>query len=116
MSYQEEPTHLVPIDRLCGNRENREHLDYYLYNYIPHFGGRLHVDVSFETQKEAFHALEDINDSAVTCLNIPDRLRRGHKIVSAKERRKRIHTERRTPTPTKIAFAGEKTYQINKYE
>jgi hypothetical protein len=28
----------------------------------------------------------------------------------------RVHTERRTPTPTKIAFAGEKIYKINKHK
>jgi hypothetical protein len=67
----------VLIDILCGNRENREDLDNYLYDYIPHFGGRLHLDVCFETRKEEFHALEDINDIAVTRANIPNRLRRG---------------------------------------
>jgi hypothetical protein len=72
------------MDLLCGNRENREELDHYLYDYIPHFGGRLHLDVSFETQKEGFHALEDVNDGAVTRANIPNRLRRGHMVTSAK--------------------------------
>jgi hypothetical protein len=74
----------VLIDFLCGNRENREDLNHDLYNYIPHFGGRLHLDVSFETQKEGFNALEDVNDSAVNRANVPNRLRRGHKIASAK--------------------------------
>jgi hypothetical protein len=74
----------VLIDFLCGNRENREDLDHNLYDYIPHFGGRLHLDVSFETRKEGFNALEDFNDSAVTRANILNRLRRGHKIAGAK--------------------------------
>jgi hypothetical protein len=73
----------VPID-LCGNRKNGEDLNHYLYDYIPHFGGRLHLDVSFETQKEEFHALKNVNDSAVARANIPNRLKRGHKIASAK--------------------------------
>ena len=81
---QEEPTHSVLIDLLCGNHENREHLDYYLYDYILHFGSRLHLDVSFETQKEGFNAFEDVNDSSVTGTNVPNRLRRGHKIAGAK--------------------------------
>jgi hypothetical protein len=78
-----EPTHSVPIDLLRGNRENREDLNHYLNDYIPHFGGRLHLDVSFETQKEEFNALEDVNDSSVTRANIHNCLRRGHKIASA---------------------------------
>ena len=79
-----EPTYSVLIDLLCGNRKNREDFNNYLYNYIPHFGGRLDLNICFETQKEAFHALENVNDKAVTCTNIPNRLRRGHKIASAK--------------------------------
>jgi hypothetical protein len=74
----------VLIDLLCGNCENREHLDHYLYDYVLHFSGRLHLDVSFETQKEGFYALEDVNDSTVTRADIANGLRRGHKIASAK--------------------------------
>ena len=81
---QEEPTDSVLIDFLCGNRENGEDLYHYLYDYIPHFGSRLHLDVGFETQKEGFNALEDVNDSAVTRANIPNGLEDGHKIASAK--------------------------------
>lgn len=72
------------IELLCGNRGNREDFDHYLYDYTPHLGGRLRLDVSFEMEKEGFHALEDNNHSAVTWAKIPNRLRCGHKIVSTK--------------------------------
>jgi hypothetical protein len=62
----------VPINLLCGNRENREELDHYLDNYPLHFGGRWYLGVYLETLKEKFHALKNLNDYAVTRVGIPD--------------------------------------------
>ena len=74
----------MPIDLLCGDCKNTEDLNHYLYDYIPHFGGRLHFDVSYEAHKKEFHALKNLNDSAVARANIPNRLERGRQIASAK--------------------------------
>ena len=70
------------------------------------------MSVDFESPKETFDTLEDVDNSFLASANISNCLNSiGVTTGNTKEERK-ICTKRRTPTPAKITFAGENTCQI----
>ena len=85
--------------------------DFYhdLYHHVHHFWCRRHCSVDFETKEEIFDALEYIDESFLTRVDILNCLKNLRVIRSLRKERNRERTERRTPTPAKISFPGEKT-------
>jgi len=59
--------------------------------------------------EKGFHALEHLKKSVLARANIFDCLKAVRITMNRTIVLRRIHTERRTPIPTKIVFAGENT-------
>jgi hypothetical protein len=57
--------------------------------------------------KKGFYALEHLKKSVLAREDILGCLRAVHITIDQAKVLKRIHTERRTPIPAKIVFAGE---------
>jgi hypothetical protein len=69
--------------------------------------------VGLEASEKHFDALEDVDKSVLTCSNILSCLRDAGVTMARTELLKRLHTERRTPTPAKITLAGGNTCHMN---
>jgi hypothetical protein len=101
-------THSALFDLLRRNPKNRKDLDHNLNDDI-HLHGRGYFYIDLETPEEHFNALKDVEKSVLAgasnlnCLRDP-----VVTMVHAKPSRG-IHTERRTPIPANITFAGENT-------
>ena len=97
---------------LRRDRQDAKDLNHDLSDYVHHFRCRPHLSIVFKASEEILYAFEDVDESVLARSNILDCLR----IVGVNDARtkvlKRTRTERRTPTPENITFAGENTYQI----
>jgi hypothetical protein len=105
-------THSALLDLLHRDPKNGQNFNYYLNDHIHHFRGRWHLRVHLETSKKTFNALKDVHKSVLACTNVSSRLINVF-VTIASAKKSRIHTERRTPIPVKITFAGANTCQIN---
>jgi hypothetical protein len=63
--------------------------------------------------EKAFYALEHLKKSVLARANILGCLRAVRITIDRTKVLSRIHTEKRTPIPAKIAFAGENTCEIS---
>jgi hypothetical protein len=68
--------------------------------------------VCVQTLEKCFYALEHLKESILVRANILCCLRIVRITMDHTKVLGRVHTERRTPNPIKITFAGENTYQI----
>ena len=59
----------------CRDRKNSQNLYHDLHNNTHHLRRWRHLGVNLETLEEIFHALEDIDESVLTCTNILSRLK-----------------------------------------
>jgi len=66
----------------------------------------------FKASEKILYAFEDVDESVLARLNILDCLRIVNVNFTLAKVLRWICTERRTPTPAKITFAGENTYRI----
>ncbi len=73
--------------------------------------------INLESLEKSFYALEHLEKSVLDRANILGCLPVAVRAVCIRMDRtkvlRRIHTERRTPIPAKIAFAGENTCKIS---
>ncbi len=63
--------------------------------------------------EKSLYALKDLKKSVLVRANIFGCLRAVYITIDRTKVLRRIRTERRTPIPTKIAFAGENTCKIS---
>ena len=114
--YSKELTRSALPDLFRRNRQDAEHLDQDGRDCIRHFLIWWHLGVDFETSKKGFYSFEDVDESVLARTDIFNCLRRRKKKLASKWARamvlRRTQTERRTPIPTNIAFAGENTCQM----
>jgi len=98
------------LDLLGRDRQNRKNLNHDLSDYVHHFRRRRHLNIVFKASEKILYAFEDVDEVVLACSNILDSLRIV-KVDFARAKVQRLRTERRTPTPAKITFAGENTYR-----
>jgi hypothetical protein len=106
-------THSALFDFFCSDGQNVKDLNHYCRDRVHHSLIWYRFSVRVQTSEKCFYALEHLKESVLVRANVFSCLR----IVRiTKERTKvlrRVHTERSTPNPIKITFAGENTCQIN---
>jgi hypothetical protein len=99
------------LDLLRRDRQNRKDLNHDLSDYIHHFLCRRHLSIVFKSSEKILYAFEDIDEIVLACPNVLDCLGIENVDFASSKGQRRLRTERRTPTPAKITFAGENTYQ-----
>ena len=80
---------------------------------IHHLDGRRQFCIDLESPEEHFDAFEDVNECVLACLSVLSRLRDVIITMAYAKPIRRLHTERRTPTPANMTFAGENTCQTD---
>ena len=90
---------------LRHNRKDSEYLDHNINIYVRHCRSRCNAGVKLKPLEISFYAVEEVDKFVSASVGIFSRLRRGIKIVPARERRKR-RTMRSAPIPVKIMFTG----------
>ena len=106
-------THSALFDLLRRNPKNRKDLDHNLNDDIHHLHGRGYFCIDFETPEKHFNALKDVEKSVLAGASVLSCLRDLVVRMVHTKLSRRIHTERRTPIPANITFAGENTCQAN---
>ena len=94
---------------LRHNQKDSKYLNHYLHHDVLHSICRRHLGIFFEPSEEILNSIEDINERILARSNILYRLcwfsiRKFQVWGDPKQ-----STERRTPAPAKITFAGENT-------
>jgi hypothetical protein len=112
-SLQQGLTHSALFDFCCSDGENVEDLDHYCRDRVHHSLIWRHFSVCVQTSEKCFYALEYLKKSVLVRANVLSCLRIVRITMDRTKVLRRIHTERRTPNPIKITFAGENTCQIN---
>jgi hypothetical protein len=96
-------------DPFSCNSKDVQDLHHCFGDYVHHFLVECRFRVNFESLEEAFYALEHLKKSILACANILGCLRTVRITIDRTKILRKIHTERSTPIPAKIAFAGENT-------
>jgi hypothetical protein len=110
---QRQLTHPSLSDLFSCNSKNVEHLHHNFRDYIHHFLVKCRFRINLESLEKAFYALEHLKKSVLARANILGCLRAVRITIDRTKVLSRIHTEKRTPIPAKIAFAGENTCEIS---
>ena len=100
------------LDLLGRDRQNRKNLNHDLSDYVHHFRRRRYLNIVFKASEKILYAFEDIDENVLACSNILDCLGIVNVNFAWAKALRRIRTERRTPNPAKITFAGENIYQV----
>ena len=70
MYRREQRTRSTLLHLFCRNREDVQHFDHYLHDYVSHCGCRRHCDMRFEALEEVLDAPEEIDESLFARFNI----------------------------------------------
>ena len=100
-------------DLFSCNSKNVQNFHHYFGDYIHHFLVKCRFSINLESLEKSLYSLEDLKKSVLARANILGNLRVVRITMDRTKILRRTHTERRTPIPTKIAFAGENTYRIS---
>ena len=109
---QQRLTRLSLSDLFSCNSKNVEDLHHNFRNCIDHFLFEYCFSVDLQSLEKSFYALEDVTKSVLTCSNILGCLRNVRIRMDRTKVLREIHTERRTPIPANITFAGENSCRI----
>jgi hypothetical protein len=112
-SLQQGLTHSALLDFFCSDGNNIEDFNHYGRDRLHHSLIWRHFSVYVQTPEKCFYALEQLEESVLVRANVLSCLRIVRITIDRTKVLRRVHTERRTPNPMKITFAGENTYQIN---
>ncbi len=112
-SLQQGLTHSALFDVICSDGENVEDLNHYCCDRVQHSLIWRRFSVCVQTLEKCFNALEHLKESVLIRANVLSCLRIVRITIDRTKVLGRVHTERRTPNPIKITFAGENTCQIN---
>jgi hypothetical protein len=112
-SLQQGLTHSTLLDFFCHDAQNIEDFDHYFCGRVHHSSIWRHFSVCVQTSEKCFYALEHLKESVLIRTNVLSCLRIFRITMDRARVLRRVPTERRTPNPMKITFAGENTYQIN---
>jgi hypothetical protein len=99
-------------DLFSCNSNNVEDFHHYFRDCIHHFLVKCRFRVNLESLEKCFYTLEDLKKSVLARANILGCLRAVRVTMDRTKVLRRIRTERRTPIPAKIVFAGENTCKI----
>src|SRR6266849_8985354 len=97
----------------CRNSDKVEDLYHNCCNRVHHSFIWCHFSVYVQTSEKCFYAFEHLKKSVLVRANGLSCLRIVRITMNRTKVLRRVHTERRTPNPMKITFAGENTCQIN---
>jgi hypothetical protein len=109
-SLQQGPTHSALFNFLCSDSENVEDLSHYCCDRVHHSFIWRHFSVRVQTSEKCLYALEQLKKSVLVRANVLSCLRTIH-ITMDHTNVLRLRTERSTPNPIKITFAGENTFK-----
>jgi hypothetical protein len=109
---QQQLTHPSLSHLFSCNSKNIENLHHDFGDYIHHFLVICRFSVDLQSLEKRFYALEQLKKSFLARANILGCLRVARITMDRTKVLRRIHTERRTPIPAKIVFAGENTCKI----
>ena len=94
------------LDFVCRNSNNVKDFGHYFCDCIHHFLIQCRSNVDLQPLEKGFQALKDLKKSVLACADILSCLKSDRITVDRTNILERIHTERRTPTAVKMAFAG----------
>jgi hypothetical protein len=115
-SLQQGLTHSAMFDFFCSDGENVEDLNHNCRDRVHHSLIWRHFNVCVQTSEKCFYALEHLEECVLVRTNVLSCLRIVTIVLITMDSTKvlrRVHTERSTPNPIKITFAGGNTCQIN---
>jgi hypothetical protein len=106
-------THSAFFDFFCGDGKNVEDLNHNCCDRVHHsLIGRC-FSVCVQTSEKCFYTLEHLEERILVRANILSCLRIVRMTMDRTKVLGKVHTERSTPNPINITFAGENTCQIN---
>jgi hypothetical protein len=109
---QRQLTHPSLSDLFSCNSKDVQDLHHRFGDYIHHFLVKCRFRINLESLEKSFYALKDLKKSVLARTNILGCLGAVRITIDRAKVLRRIHTERRTSIPAKIAFAGENTCKI----
>ena len=112
-SLQKGLTHSALFDFFRSEGKNVEDLNHYCRDRVHHSLIWRHFSVFVQTSEKCFYALEHLKKSVLVRANVLSCLVIIRITIDRTKVLKRVHTERRTPNPVKITFAGVHTCKIN---
>ena len=101
------------LDFFCRNSNKVENFDHYGRGCLHHSFIWCHFGVCVQTSEKCLYALEYLRKSVLVRANGLSCLRIVRITIDRTKVLRRVHTERRTPNPIKITFAGENTCRTN---
>jgi len=82
-------THATPLPFFCRYPNDDQYLCHYFRCYLCHSSGRWHPDVNLEPTEEVFDSAEQVDESALACVDVFDRLRNStHQNVPQNENKR----------------------------
>src|SRR6266852_7928762 len=99
-------------DLFSCNSKDVQYLHHYFGDYIHHFLVKCRFGVDLQSLEKSLYVLKDLKKSVLVRANIFGCLRTVRITIDRTKVLRRIRTERRTPIPTKIGFAGGNTCKI----
>jgi hypothetical protein len=106
-------THSTLFDFFCHDGQNIEHFNHNFRDRVHHSLIWRHFSVCVQALEKCFYALEHLKERVLIRANVLSCLTIFRITMDRTKVLKRVHTERRTPNPIKITFAGANTCQIN---
>ena len=106
-------THSALFNFFCSDGQNVEDFDHYCCDRVYHSLIWCRVSVCVQTSEKCFYALEHLKESILVRANVLSCLRIVRIMVDRTKALRRVHTERSTPNPIKMTFAGENACQVN---
>ena len=100
------------FDSFCNNGKDVQNFSHYARDRVYRSFICRHFGVCVQTSKKCFYAVEHLKEGILIRANVLSCLRIVHITMNRTKVLRRLHTERSTPNPIKITFAGENTCQI----
>jgi hypothetical protein len=112
-SLQQGLTHSALFDFVCSDGENVKDLNHDCRDRVHHSLIWCRFGVCVQTSEKCFYTLEHFKECVLVRADVLSCLRIVRITMDSTKLLRREHTDRSTPNPIKITFAGENTCQIN---
>ena len=99
-------TRFALFNLLCCDSKNRKYLDHGFHHNVHQSCSRRNLNINFESSKEIFDALEEVNKDVLGGANSLSRLKKDLGVMIANAKKWRTLTERRVSIPEKMTAAG----------
>ena len=97
----------------CGRTQDIKNLNNHLHHHVRHFRSWWDCDINYKSSEGIADPLKHINKEILACFDILGCLKTSDVTRARTSQKGKANTWRRTPTPTNIALAGEKTCWVD---